>query len=665
MFNKCFIFISLFTGALDPLRKMLVMKCFRPDRLLHATSIFTSEIFDDDFMDTGELNLQQIVLEEVGSSTPLALCSVPGYDASYRVDNLCTETNSRCTSVAMGSAEGFGLADQAIATAIKTGNWVMLKNVHLAPSWLGQLEKKLHSMKPHRSFRLFLTMETNPKVPVNLLRMSRVLMFEPPPGIKANLQESLRSIPPSRLSRGPTERARLYFMLAWLHAVVQERLRYVPLGWTKIYEFNDSDQDCAFNTIDKWLDTASAGRANISPEKIPWDAIRSLLKESIYGGRIDNEYDQRLLDSFVNSLFTPECYNIDFQVVKGDGINPSIVVPDGTKMEHFLDWVNKLPDREPPTWLGLPSNAERVLLTLRGNTMLSKVRRMKSLTDDDEAAYSNDSSKQSTQTAAATQPAWMRVLSTNIGHWLELLPSTIKVLQRDSSGIMDPLFRFFERENQIARKLLANIREDLVNLQKVCNGEVKQTNHLRQLLSWLNKGLIPDHWKIYKVPKSVSLNAWIADLNTRLEQVQSMASEQSFDQVEVAIGSLFIPEAYITATRQATAQRYKWSLEELVLDIDIGSSKNVDSVGFTVRGLKMEGGQWADGEVRLTSEPSTKLPNTIIRWIRKEQKQKDQVELPVYLNSDRSDLLFTIGVPANAAEKDRIPQRAVALVISF
>ncbi|KAL0081796.1 dynein heavy chain [Phycomyces blakesleeanus] len=652
--------------TVDAVRKMLIIKCFRPDRLIPAATIFASEIFYPDFANSGELNLQMIVNNEVDSSTPLALCSVPGYDASYRVDNLVTESNMRCTSVAMGSAEGFTLADQAISLAIKTGNWVMLKNVHLAPSWLGQLEKKLHSMKPHRSFRLFLTMETNPKVPVNLLRMSRILMFEPPPGIKANLQESLRSIPPSRLSRGPTERARLYFMLAWLHAVVQERLRYVPLGWTKVYEFNDSDQDCGLNTIDNWLESAAGGRANISPDKIPWDAIRSLLKQSIYGGRIDNEYDQRLLDSFVNTLFSHRCYDLDFEVVKASGEDEeSLVVPEGTKMEHFMDWVNKLPDREPPTWLGLPGNAERVLLTLKGNTLLSKVRKMKSTSDDDEVAFTQDTSSQSTN---SQQPAWMRTLHTSISGWLSVLPENIRVLQRDTTGIMNPLFRFFERENQIGRSLLRTIREDLLSLQKVCSGELKQTNHLRQLMDWLNKGLIPDHWKRYKVPKNISLNVWIADLKLRLAQVEGIAQEPSFDKCEVWIGGLFIPEAYVTATRQATAQRNKWSLEELVLEVDIGQrlESNANLGEYIVRGMRMEGGEWRGDEVCLTSEASTKLPKTQLRWIKNVKKDTSGlVSLPVYLNADRSDLLFTINVKANAEEKDRIPQRAVALVISF
>jgi dynein heavy chain 1 len=45
----------------------------------------------------------------------------------------------------------------------------MLKNVHLAPQWLVQLEKKLHNLTPHPNFRLFLTMEINPKVKKEIL----------------------------------------------------------------------------------------------------------------------------------------------------------------------------------------------------------------------------------------------------------------------------------------------------------------------------------------------------------------------------------------------------------------------------------------------------------------------------------------------------------------
>jgi dynein heavy chain 1 len=307
-----------------------------------------------------------MVQDEVEAASPVCLCSVPGYDASYRVDNLVSTTGAKCTPVAMGSQEGFALADQAIAAAARTGNWVLLKNVHLAPAWLSQLEKRLQSLNPNRNFRLFLTMETNPSIPVNILRQGRVLMNEPPPGIRANILDSLRSLNPTRLSSGPAEKMRLYFLVAWFHAVVQERLRYVPIGWTKAFEFNDSDQEAALNTIDSWVATAAKGRANIDPASIPWDALRSLIREAVYGGKIDTEFDQSLLDSFVAQLFSPRAYDVDFQLVpKSDG-EEGLLVPDATKLEQFVEWVSRLPEQEPPSYLALPPTAERVIALAQG-----------------------------------------------------------------------------------------------------------------------------------------------------------------------------------------------------------------------------------------------------------------------------------------------------------
>ena len=42
----------------------------------------------------------------------------------------------------------------------------MLRNVHLCASWLVTLEKRLHALKPHANFRLFLTSEIHPQLPV-------------------------------------------------------------------------------------------------------------------------------------------------------------------------------------------------------------------------------------------------------------------------------------------------------------------------------------------------------------------------------------------------------------------------------------------------------------------------------------------------------------------
>ena len=156
-----------------------------------------------------------------------------------------------------------------------------------------------------------MTTEVNPKVPVNLLRASRVFVYEPPPGIKANLLRTFSTISVSRMSQAPAERARMYFLLAWFHAIVQERVRYAPLGWSKSYEFNESDLRVGFDMLDIWIASVSQNRANIPPEKLPWDAFRTLLGQSIYGGHIDNEFDQKLLQSFIDRLFTKHSFDAE------------------------------------------------------------------------------------------------------------------------------------------------------------------------------------------------------------------------------------------------------------------------------------------------------------------------------------------------------------------
>ena len=67
----------------------------------------------------------------------------------------------------------------------------------------------------------------------------------------------------------------------------------------------------------------------------------------------------------------------------------------------------------------------------------------------------------------------------------------------------------------------------------------------------------------------MAISGWIADFARRLGQLTHIASLDNLTNVEVWLGGLFFPEAYVTATRQAVAHRKKWSLETLRLRLDI------------------------------------------------------------------------------------------------
>ena len=80
----------------------------------------------------------------------------------------------------------------------------------------------------------------------------------------------------------------------------------------------------------------------------------------------------------------------------------------------------------------------------------------------------------------------------------------------------------------------------------------------------------------------MSVSEWIPDFARRLDQLDSLAEVDNLANIEVWLGGLFFPEAYITATRQAVAHRKKWSLETLHLRLDI--EKVNDPSAFIVDG---------------------------------------------------------------------------------
>lgn len=324
------------------LLRVVVISILRPDRVMSALEMYVSSVFGDDYKwrQLATVSLQVIVDRDSQCSTPLILCSDVGHDASSKVDSLASTVGKSLLQVAMGSAEGYSEAEKSIAQAAKSGSWVLLRNVHLCPEWLNLLEKKLHNLKPHVGFRLFLTCDINPNIPTSLLRLSDVVLYEASTGIKANLLRFTSSVPAARVDKAPVERSRLYALLAWLNAIVQERLRYAPLGWTKRYEFSEADAACAAECIDEWIDKAAGARSHISPDEIPWSALRTSLSQSLYGGRVDNPFDQAALDSFINRIFKPENFSAN-AVLAYDYVNgntPLVSLPQSCSREVFFGY---------------------------------------------------------------------------------------------------------------------------------------------------------------------------------------------------------------------------------------------------------------------------------------------------------------------------------------
>lgn len=325
----------------------------------------------------GIVDLNIITSNDISSTVPLLICSAPGFDVSSRIQRMADDHGNELDAMAMGSQECFHRAESMLTTASKRGSWVLLKNCHLCLEWLQEtLLRKLSSIRntSHPNFRLFLSSEVNQKLPSSLIRVCDILLAEAPTGLKASLFRVFSCINPSRFKYAI--RNRLYLLLSWLHAVLQERLRFIPKGWCEKYEFMESDITYALDIIDELFSHASKGRQQLDPTNLPWLALRTILSHDIYGGRISQDIDRERLNDIINSIFQPKAYDFNFRLGATDD---APTLPEGNTIEEYRIWIEALPDVTSPSWVGLDVTEEEILSKTLAHSVLSKAARLNSI----------------------------------------------------------------------------------------------------------------------------------------------------------------------------------------------------------------------------------------------------------------------------------------------
>lgn len=75
----------------------------------------------------------------------------------------------------------------------------------------------------------------------------------------------------------------------------------------------------------------------------------------------------------------------------------------------------------------------------------------------------------------------------------------------------------------------------------------------------------------------------------------------------------------------------------------------------------MEGACWQDGQLALNDGESTLLKASQISWSRDKPDLRSVIQIPVYLNTERSEILFTMDIEAEGISRAEIIQRGLCL----
>ena len=78
--------------------------------------------------------------------------------------------------------------------------------------------------------------------------------------------------------------------MCWFHAVLVDRRKFLNLGWNIPYDFNDSDFEVSELCLRLYLDEY---------DETPWDALKYLISEINYGGRVTDDLDRRLMNCYM------------------------------------------------------------------------------------------------------------------------------------------------------------------------------------------------------------------------------------------------------------------------------------------------------------------------------------------------------------------------------
>jgi len=345
--------------SLPELQKLCLIRCLRPDRMTVVTENFVCDYMGKRYVEDASAKLVT-VLPETDAATPVYYILSPGVDVVGEIEEQAlqrglTVEENKWADISLGEGKDV-ISDKEVDRLAKDGGWVVLQNIHLMPVWLIELEKRIERNAPdaHPDFRLFLTSDPSNTIPVALLQRSIKLTQEPPPGLKALVKRSWLCFDDKTWdeSSKQAEMKCIVFTLSYFHAVMAERIKFGPQGWNRKYPFNLGDlTTCAMVTFN-YLEAAGTN--------IPWDDLRYIYGEIMYGGHITDDFDRLYCYTLLVKLMKNELF-------EGLDLFPGFPVPANLNHNKMMEYIEESMGTESQSCLGCTPTprlaSERINLT--------------------------------------------------------------------------------------------------------------------------------------------------------------------------------------------------------------------------------------------------------------------------------------------------------------
>jgi len=482
--------------------------------------------------------------------------------------------------VSMGQGQDV-IADRFMEAAHREGHWVILCNIHLMISWLGKLEKILDDFAiagSHEKFRMFFSSDPSNGIPIGILARCIKLTNEPPAGLKAKLKNAICFFPKELFEEADSKTKSILFGLCYYHGLMLERKAFGPLGYNMKYPFAIADLRDSAVCLQNYMENSGGG-------KIPWEDLKYIFGDIMYGGHIVNDFDRLMSSEYLNFIMKDELLDETEMYPFNDGEKETFKCPAPTTQDRYVAHINETMGADTPIAFGLHPNAEIDFRTTASEQMFRTILELQPKSGGGGGGE-------------ALSP--QQIAEGVTGDILEKFNDKTFDVEDVARGLeaQGPYQNVLLQEMSVMNVLLAEIRRSLKELTLGFKGELTMSDKMESLMNSLFMDGIPDGWAKISWPSKRGLQSWVANFQDRLQELDDWCGNP-MEPLKVTWVSGFVnPQAFITAILQVAAQKNKWELDKLVTMTDVLKETTRDEVpalakdGAYISGLFLEGARW-------------------------------------------------------------------------
>lgn len=643
-------------------QQMLILRCLRPDRVVFAARSFIANNLGPQYIESPPFVLRDVYAAS-NERTPLIFVLSPGVDPSITLKTFAMQMDRRLEVLPLGQGQT-PTAIEAIEYGVQHGTWVFLANCHLSMSWMPELDKIVEQLsirkpKPHPNFRLWLSSDPHPDFPISLLQGSVKMTTEPPRGLRANMLRLVDQTDKKEYLRCKKQDKyrKLYFSLCWFHSLVVERKKFGSLGFNRVYAFNDSDFQVCEDILALYLDLY---------EETPWDALKYLIAQANYGGRVTDNLDRRVLRVYIDQFFNDAILNIPKANLSS--LENMYQIPLDGSLDSYRKYINEWPKAgdDPPEAFGQHPNADIASQMEETKTLLGTILAL--------------------QPVVVTEGAKSReeVVEALIVQLKEQCPEPLnlkKIKDKHRLDAKNPLRTVLLQEIDRYNVLLTTIHRSLEELRKGIRGEVVISQTLERMFESLFNARVPGNWG-FAYQSLKPLGPWVRELGQRIAQLQKWANEGP-PKVFWLTGFTF-PVGFLTALLQKCTRNSDHSdasIDELSWDFSVlnhteQSISMEPKEGAYIKGLFLEGARW-DSDNGCLAEPypmELYCPVPIMHFkpvFHRKSSGKGHYKTPLYIypirtgTRERPSFVLEVDLKAGAKDANFWTKRGTALLLSL